>query len=265
MILATHGIIQGGQSPYDQILKLANDNGWTLPSASQQILQRALLQSLIDNGIWNKLDTFAVFATDAEDSLGSLSSEFALIDWKRLVQYNDVNSPVFLRNVGFQGNGATNYLETNITGSTVGNTQTLNNSSRFIWIAIAGTVNRNFEGIFQATSNRNGMLNNNSTAHKINQGFSPLSAAFDLTGTGFKGINRTSSTNVQLYNNATASVGITANSTSFAPEIQRVLFGGQGGTTSYFNGAASFYGMGQALVTENTALQNALSTYLTSL
>jgi hypothetical protein len=39
-------------------------------------------------GIWSKLDTFSVFATDGD-------SDFALIDWKRLSDYTAVNSPTF--------------------------------------------------------------------------------------------------------------------------------------------------------------------------
>jgi hypothetical protein len=110
MILATHGIIGssigGFDADYQAILDYATTQSYTLPSASQQIKQNQLLVDLKSAGIWSKLDTFAVFATDG-------SSNFALIDWKRLSQYTAVNSPTFTNNQGFQGNGTSSYINTN--------------------------------------------------------------------------------------------------------------------------------------------------------
>jgi hypothetical protein len=57
-------------------------------------LQNQLVVDLKDGGIWSKLDTFAVFATDGD-------SDFALIDWIRLSDYTAFNSPTFTTNQGF--------------------------------------------------------------------------------------------------------------------------------------------------------------------
>jgi hypothetical protein len=73
---------------YQAVLDYATTQGYTLPSAGQQTLQNQLIVDLKAGGIWSKLDTFAVFATDGDE-------DFALIDWIRLTQYTAVNSPTF--------------------------------------------------------------------------------------------------------------------------------------------------------------------------
>jgi hypothetical protein len=86
---------------YQAVLDYATTQGYTLPSASQQLLQNQLVVDLKAGGIWSKLDTFAVFATDGD-------SDFALIDWKRLIimfsrynssNYNQYNNNSLLTNV----------------------------------------------------------------------------------------------------------------------------------------------------------------------
>jgi hypothetical protein len=110
MILASHGIISSsiGQfvsdADYQAVLDYATTQGYTLPSASQQLLQNQLVVDLKDGGIWSKLDTFGVFATDG-------NSDFALIDWIRLSQYTAVNSPTFTTNEGFKGDGVAAYVD----------------------------------------------------------------------------------------------------------------------------------------------------------
>jgi hypothetical protein len=98
---------------YQAVLDYATTQGYTLPSSGQQALQNQLVVDLKNAGVWSKLDTFAVFATDAEDSPGSGTSNFALIDWKRLSLYTAFNSPTFTTNEGFQGNGTSSYIDLN--------------------------------------------------------------------------------------------------------------------------------------------------------
>jgi hypothetical protein len=128
MILATHGIIGSSivqfafDADYQAVLDYATTQGYTLPSASQQILQNQLVVDLKDGGIWSKLDTFGVFATDGD-------SDFALIDWIRLSQYTAVNSPTFTTDEGFQGNGTSSYIETNYNPTIDAVNLSLNNAS----------------------------------------------------------------------------------------------------------------------------------------
>ena len=104
--LGTNLVWSGMDADYQAILDYATTQGYTLPSASQQALQNQLVVDLKDGGIWSKLDTFAVFATDGD-------SDFALIDWKRVTDYTAVNSHTFTTNEGFEGNGTSAYIDTN--------------------------------------------------------------------------------------------------------------------------------------------------------
>jgi len=120
--LGTIGSISLYDVDYQAVLNYATSLGYTLPSLLQQVKQNKLLVDLKAAGIWSKLDTFAVFATDG-------NSNFALIDWKRLSQYTAVNSPTFTTNQGFQGNGTSSYINTNYKPSVNAVNFSLNSSS----------------------------------------------------------------------------------------------------------------------------------------
>lgn len=126
MILASHGIIASQIASFDAdytaILAYATTQGYTLPSAAQRIKQNQLVVDLKAAGVWNKLDSFAVFATNG-------NSNFALIDWKRLSQYTAVNSPTFTSNQGFAGNGTSSYVNTNYNPNTNAVNLSLNSTS----------------------------------------------------------------------------------------------------------------------------------------
>jgi hypothetical protein len=122
---------QGFDSDYQAVLNYATSLGYALPSLSQQGNQNTLLRELKSYGIWNKLDSFCVFANDG-------GSNFALIDWKRLSLYTAVNSPTFTINSGFLGNGTSSYIDTNFNIST-GTNYTLNNASRNWWAFDSGS------------------------------------------------------------------------------------------------------------------------------
>lgn len=130
MILATHGIVGSSivqfDADYQAVLDYATTQGYTLPSASQKALQNQLVVDLKTAGVWSKLDTFAVFATDG-------SSDFALIDWINLSQYTAVNSPTFTSNQGFTGNGTSSYINTNYNPNTNNVNLTINSASIGFW------------------------------------------------------------------------------------------------------------------------------------
>jgi hypothetical protein len=238
-------------SDYQAILDYATTQSYTLPSAGQRAKQNQLLVGLKRAGAWSKLDTFAVFATDGD-------SNFALIDWKRLTTYTAVNSPAFTTNAGFRGNGTSSYIDTNFNPATNGVNYKQNDASRFLWNKIISAGSRWLDG--NIVANTNGMYSNNSINNKINQGTANLSAAAPMNNLGLSSINRISSTNVVLFDDTTQYTG-TANSTAVSSNNQFIFRGG----TNYSNSQTSVYGMGASLVSENTALYNALNTYIASL
>lgn len=233
---------------YKAILDYATTQGYTLPSASQQTLQNQLVVDLKTAGVWSKLDTFAVLATDGD-------SDFALIDWKRLTQYTAFNSPTFTTNGGFTGNGTSSYIDTNYDASINAVNYSLNDACRFYWVdnRAAGNWEDNLAG--RAISG-----NNNSTLIRINSETTSMNAAVDLRVDGFKSLNRTSSTNLEIINNTTQ-FSRTATSVQVASGNQVFLRAVTGYNASRFR----IYGMGASLVSENTDFYNALNTYITSL
>jgi hypothetical protein len=253
MILSSHGIIGSsiGQvdADYQAVLDYATTQGYTLPSASQRLLQEQLVIDLKDAGIWSKLDTFAVFATDGDE-------DFALIDWKRLTQYTGVNSPTFIINEGFQGNGTSSYINTNFNAAVNGVNYTLNDASRYIYMQSVVTERR-LDG--DVIGVNNSMFGQNSVGQRINGGALLLSSV-DLTGTGIKCIHRVSATDIVLFNNTTRS-DRTSTSSSIVSTNQFALRT----VSNYNDGTASMYAMGASLVSENTDFVNAFNTYISSL
>jgi hypothetical protein len=139
---------------YEAIISYATTQGYTLPSINQRSLQQQLLIDLKDAGIWSKLDTFAVFATDGD-------SDFALIDWKRLIQYTAVNSPTFTTNQGFTSNGTSSYILSNFFPLTSSVNYALNNNSFGVYQTQNDNIIFNAHGIY--SSNNSGIYLNPKT------------------------------------------------------------------------------------------------------
>jgi hypothetical protein len=241
---------------YQSVLDYGTAQGYTLPSGGQQTLQNDLVVALKAAGVWSKLDTFANFATDGD-------SDFALIDWIRLTDYTAVNSPTFTSNQGYQFNGTSSYINTNFNPLTSGTNYTLNNASRGFYLynsiasplGIDGNTITFDNGIFRLDGTANIRIN---STNNINTNYS-----FGVSS-GFKSINRTSSTNVTLLSPIfidAATNERTQTSTSITSQNQ--LLGRSG--TFYGNFTPSCYFMGASLVSENTDFVNAYDTYLTSI
>ena len=235
---------------YRAVITYAKSRNYTLPSSSQQTLQNNLLASLKSAGVWSKLDTFVLFATNG-------NSDFALIDWKRLLQYTAVNSPTFTTNQGFQGNGSTSYINTNFNPAIDNINYLLDNACRYMWNFTINAGSRYFDG--NENANSNSMYSNSSNIHRINTTNS-LSAVVALNTTGLIGINRTSSTNVELFDDTTQ-FSRTATSTGITDDPQWI----SRSATNYGTQRTSMYLMGASLVSENTNLYNAINTYMTSI
>lgn len=234
---------------YQAVLNYAISIGATLPSAGQQTKQNQLLVDLKSAGIWSRLDTFAMFATDG-------SSSFALIDWKRLVTYTN-NSSTFSTNGGFTTNGTNGFINTNFNPFTGTFNYVRDNASRSFWVDNR-TVATYFEGLTNA--NANATYNGSALDQLINQGVTNLNALTDMGSDGFKSINRTSSTAVEIFNN-TSQLSRTANSAALANSSQ--VLGRK--NLLYGSHRFRFYSMGSNLVSQNTNYRNAINNYLTSL
>jgi hypothetical protein len=236
---------------YASVLSRGTTLGYILPDSALQVKQNATVLSFKSAGIWSKLDVLYIMATN--------NSNMATLNFKNpsAHQLTLVNSPTFTANQGFNGNASTSYLNTNFNPATSGVQYTLNNASRFIYLktAFVTTNYGQLDSLTGATSNI--LYNRNVNDQKINQGASAISQNADLSGAGLKVINRTSSTNVELFNGSTQ-LSRTATSTSVASGNQYVLPNGG-------DARASVYGMGASLVAENAQLKIILDTYINSL
>jgi len=260
MILATHGIV-GSQivqfvpdPDYQAILDYATTQGYTLPSAGQQALQNQLVVDLKAAGIWSKLDTFAVFATDGD-------SDFALIDWIRLSQYTAVNSPTFTTNQGFTGNGTSSYIGLNY----ITNTDWVNisqNSACLFAYQFADVYPSNSIILGGNDSNYN-LLNPRNTTSNITsrlQG-STLGSQATSNGQGLTIANRNNSASYDVYQRGSFVGSISSASISTATPMYSMRF-----TTLYAPSKPSVIGYSSDLTsTQIDDLTTIIDNYIASL
>lgn len=240
---------------YQAILNYATSQGYTLPSASGQTLQNQLVVDLKTAGIWNDLDIFYVFATDGDE-------DFAKLDWKGLSTYNLTKNGAisFFTNVGFQPDtfNIANYLNTNFIWNLNGTAYTLNDACRFVWDYDATATGSVYDGQLNGPRNTfNGLV---SLGQRINSDTADLPTTFDNTGTGLKIIQRTSSSNVNMYNNTSTPTSFTqASSSTTANEPQTIFRRGGSGTS---RNILSVYGMGASLSGMENDLLTSVSNYM---
>ena len=264
MILATHGIVGSSivqfsfDADYQAVLDYATTQGYTLPSASQQLLQNQLVVDLKDGGIWSKLDTFAVFATDG-------NSDFALIDWIRLSQYTAVNSPTFTTNQGFTGNGISSYINTNFNLLNDSTNYTQNDACRYLYNKTISNNNAYDSSNDDLTSNQNSLLDTMRPVStdrncRINNSGNVNTAYTYTTAAGMKSIHRTSSTTVEAFIDKTQT-SRTSTSGTIRNANQLISRGG----IFYNTSQISMYAIGSSLVSENDDFVDAFDTYLISI
>ena len=239
----------GFDADYQAVLDYATTQGYTLPSAGQQTLQNQLVVDLKAGGIWSKLDTFAVFATDGD-------SDFALIDWKRLSDYTAINSPTFTADEGFTGNGTSSYIDCNYNGATEGVNYADDSAHQMVWARVFGS---SFE---LATNN---LSQARQSIRNVSSGNNGINSSTSSTGSlspsvGFIMFSRYNSTNYNQYNNNSLLANVTqpGNSTGGTSLVLRSFLG-------YSNSQISFSSLGADLSSEASSYYTALNTYITSL
>jgi len=238
----------GFDPDYQAVLDFATSEGDTLPSANQQILQNNLLKSLKTLGIWDKLDSFAMFATDGDVG-------FSLIDWKRLVKMTAVNSPTFTTDEGFTGNGTSSRINSGLAPDGLGNYK-LNAASFGVFVKTQGT---NSEYLVGAGSNTR-MRAGKSSLNRINS--SSINGAFDFNVVGLSHLNKSSATNVQCIVN-----GVTSNRTvtNEGLETNFVFLDFTSGGAGPSDAQISLGFIGGDLSSEAADFSEAVNTYISSI
>jgi hypothetical protein len=238
---------------YQAVLDYATTQGYTLPSSGQQALQNQLVVDLKDGGIWSKLDTFAVFATDGD-------SDFALIDWIRLSDYTAVNSPTFTSNRGFQGNGTSSYIDMNYNPSTQAVNLSLNNNSIGVFQDINNAPVGAMISAFGVTYLE--IVNDNANSRIISSNMNQLGDLPSVGATSQNGLftaSRSASTTYSIYKNATLILSPLRNSVAIPNVNMRFL--ARSNNTIYGQGRIGMGFAGASLTaTEVTDLQTAFKT-----
>jgi hypothetical protein len=238
---------------YKAVLDRGTALSYTLPTTTTQQKQNKLLKSMKADGVWAKLDVFYVFAQDGGSAFGTLN-------WKNpnANQSTLVNSPTFVSNGGFTGNGTSSYIDTNFNPSTQGVQYTQNNASRYFFTHAISGVSA-FDGIMGSNNNR--MIRTSVTSQRINSGALSLPTAFDFTATvNTKSIHRTSSISVTCYNSTTGSTFVQS-SAAVDNANQLVLRA----STNYGAHTCAAYAMGASMISEHTNFINTWNTYKNSL
>ena len=262
MILATHGIVGSSivqfsfDADYQAVLDYATTQGYTLPSAGQQALQNQLVVDLKDGGIWSKLDTFAVFATDG-------NSDFALIDWIRLTQYTAYNSPTFTANEGFTGNGTSSYIDTNFSLSNLATKLITNqeNISTGVFINQNDNVVKYIIGNVSSTDFRIESGNSTSTLTR----YLGSRMQNNWSNTGLMSIHRTYNAiiaDVTVFNNSTNVTAGTPTNGYFSLTSNIFILRH---VTTYNSNQVSFFYSGDSLVSEISDFVTATNNYMSSL
>ena len=242
-------LAEGGfDADYQAVLNYATTQGYTLPSAGQQLLQNQLVVDLKDGGIWAKLDTFYAFATDGD-------SDFASINWKdpNAFELLEVNSPTFTTNVGFTGDGVSSYLDPSYNQGTDGVNWSNPNGSFGILVDTPNTTNaRSYVGYDSTTTTiRRG------TAKLINSFAISVTAT---TSNNFIHIN-VNSTQASLFYNGVQQ----ATSTGTFVDTGNMTFLAEGGITSFGNATISIGFFGGDLESEQSDFYTAVNSYMTSI
>ena len=259
----------GFDADYQAVLNYATTQGYTLPSAGQQTLQNQLVVDLKAGGIWSKLDTFAVFATDGD-------SDFALIDWIRLTDYTAINSPTFTTNQGFTGNGSSSYIDINF--QPINGTNYAQNSAHFMVYCYANDSSSTYYGgALDTTPSVIRSLNfggrdgaNRFSTVAINSTAADLTSNNSVTDdTGFNLITRTNSTTVKAYKANTLISTFTNNSDTASYQLARNIFllarNLNGSANSYSTRKLSIIGIGSDVDSIQSDYYTAINNYFTAI
>jgi hypothetical protein len=240
---------------YTAIVQYATAQGYTLPSLLVQTRQNRLITDLKAAGIWNRLDSFAVFATDG-------NSNFALIDWKRLSQYTAINNPTFTPNQGFKG-GGTSYINTNYTASLNAINYSQNNAS--IGVYVLETAAGYMSAIQTTPTNVYAVLvpNRGFNLSRFNDAGAGGTPTSNITSTGLISMNRVNSTTYNFFNNGVLHQQVTQTTTG-VPNVPFLLLGGPI-ITEYYAAKISICYMGSDLTNQQLEFTNILNTYITSI
>lgn len=248
---------------YQAVLDRGTTLGYSIPTGTALTAGNQLVLSLKNAGIWNKLDLFYVFATNGD-------SDFATLNWKAPASFQatKVSAPTFTSLEGFTGNGTTSYLNTNFNVLNDSNNFTQNAASIGVYDRVNAAGNYHRFGVATPPP-ANGILSN--WNRPLDNEFSYINSTFpgnfpvtDLTANGFHFLNRTDSSNFQLYSNGLIYESSTLASTSLVNGDLYILAFNRVGTGAqlFYPGQISIFFAGASLTSEALSFFTSIESYM---
>jgi hypothetical protein len=267
MINANINIIhsyRGGSSAgfipeYQEVLSNATNRPYSIPTTGQQISQNAFYTSIVDAGVWDDVDAGWIYANNGGQDFGTLN-----IKDPTLFQCTLVNSPSFISNVGFSGNGATSYINTNFA---IDAATKMSLTSASFFINLSGSIGTNgvefgggngATGVITLFSTYFSQVRLVSTA-KVMGGYTPDIGSY---------FGRRDNTALEVWKNDSSI--FTATESSYSPvnnySIYACSFNNAGAVSNHSSTPIRCLFVGRSLdSTKRTALHNAFNTYITSI
>ncbi len=227
------------------------------PDAAREILIRALVTSLIADGVWARLDCLYVTAAAA--------SQPARLNWiSPNYDLTAVNTPTFTVDRGYTGDGASSYLTSSYAPFSGGTKYVQDSACMGVWIGTeqTGSTLRDI-----AISARGNLNSRNSTvmAGSINTSTAPTVTLPANTSIGFSGWSRESSVLTRFYktgiqrgaDNATASIALVSGTAVMLAATAASGFTTRRTQAGYFGASLT--------ATQELAFYNAMQTYMTAI
>lgn len=252
---------------YQAILDYGTAQGYTLPSADQQIKQNQLVLDLKSAGAWDDIDVLYVFATDGDRS-------FAKINWVApgTFQATEHGTVTFHSNSDFQGDASTGYLDTAWVPSVNGVNYTQNDASVVIGVQndLAGSSGKFITGSAGPGGAPSSLIlqpKNGSNRAVMKMNGAVQDDRSSPSSQGLFHLLRPSSSIVRMFKNGSQLGTDMANgSTGLPTKAVSILAYNNNGTIQLFSDyKVSVYALGASMSGKESDLYTAWNDYFTSL
>lgn len=215
---------QGVLAEYQAILNAAAAAGITTIPEDTQDADQTFIETGLSQGWWALADGIWIFHYNDTDL-----ADFSTLNWKspanNRMTHNTSTGTYGVK--GWKWNGSTNQGDLNFNPSTNGVNYQQDAASLIAYVETIPTTGTAILGYSNGITNR--LRSANSALMSINSGIDLVGGAVDMTGTGYRAINRSTSSAVQLYSGTTKS-DRTATSGSLTDDRIRVGRLGVSGT-----------------------------------
>lgn len=188
---------RGYSAEYQAVLDRAVLEGFDVPTSTTSSAINRFINRRVADGSWERLDRLWIPALNDTNI-----SDFSRISLKNPSTSNlaSISNVLYTVN-GWKGDpDNSGYVDTGFNPSTQGDQYALNSASRGFYVIDAATVSPGYyDGIESTAENRTTSHAAGGTQQRLNQGFTNLDSTVDMSGVGYRALNRSDSENVDVY------------------------------------------------------------------